>query len=384
MENNLNHTDLEKTDNVNEKQVEEVAQKKSKIPWKIIITVACVVAVAAIAIVITVIAINKPRMEVDKKAGFNCDDYIKLGQYKDFNEKISQEDFDECVHEETDSYESVDRGAKKTDHVDFSYKGSIEGKKIDDLTQKSIEIEIGNVKDEGKVYEIFSKALVGKKDGDKLIVKVPGNLASELTKSNKKYTDEVKFDIKVNSVSELNREEVTDAWVKENYSEEGLKTKKDFYDWIEAELEMNAKGDLWQKTVDRAAMSGWPAELYDSVKAEFDDDANFSADEMGMSLDEYLYNFLGYTDETLDEEYMNQVKSSLVMWAIIKEEGIRATDAEIENKYKEMYEECGYDSVEAMKKDYKKSEIEEAVLLEKAQNFVYEHSNVNKAYKIPS
>ena len=55
----------------------------------------------------------------------------------------------------------------------------------------------------------------------------------------------------------------------------------------------------------------------------------------------------------------------------------------MEDKYEELYADCGYDNVEEMKKDYTDKEIEEAVLLDKAMDVVYDNANITKSYSLP-
>ena len=75
------------------------------------------------------------------------------------------------------------------------------------------------------------------------------------------------------------------------------------------------------------------------------------------------------------------------MWAIVKEEHITVSEKDIEKEYKAQLKRLQDDgeevTLEKVKKDYSKAEIKEAVYLEKAQEFVYDNSNVNKTYKVP-
>ena len=319
--------------------------------------------------------------KIDKEAGFEVDKYIKLGKYNDFDYDIDQKKFDDLLDEKTFVATDVDRAAKAGDEIEFSYTGYIDGKKVADLSQDSIAVETDQK--DNDIYKKFSDALIGKKKGDTATVKLSGAEASKISNSKKKYTDDVTFKLKVKGVSEVKHSKVTDEWVKDE-SEEDASNTKEFYDIMGVELEDNAKADLWQKAIDNATMSSWPPALYNKIKEEEEADARYNADQWDMSLDEY-YAMNGDTKKSLEKEYLNQVKSTLVMWAIVKEEEIKITDKDIENKYKELYEEVkdDYKSLDELKKDYSKKEIREAVYLEKAQNFVYDNSNVKKTYKVP-
>lgn len=320
--------------------------------------------------------------KIDKEAGFEVDKYIKLGKYTGFKYDIDQKKFDDLLAEKTFESTEVERAAKMGDEIEFSYTGYIKGKKVDDLCQKSIAAET-NQKD-NNIYKKFTDALIGKKKGDTETVKLSGKDASKISNQKKKYTDDVTFKLKVIEVSEVKYPKVTNEWVEEE-SGEDVKNTEEFFQLIEQELDEQAVEDLWQKAVDNATMSSWPPELYDKIKEEEEADANYNASQWDMTLEEY-YEMNGDTKESLEKEYMNEVKSILVMWAIVKEEHITVSAKEIEQRYNDLFVELKDDeevkTMADVKKDYSKAEIKEAVYLDKAQKFVYKHSDVKKTYKV--
>lgn len=320
--------------------------------------------------------------EIDKEAGYKVDKYIKLGKYKGFDYDIDQKKFDELLEEQTYEASEVSRAAKMGDEIEFSYTGYIKGKKVDDLSKDSVGVETDNPDND---YKKFTDALIGKGKGDTATVKLSGADASKISKSKKKYTQSATFKLKVKEVSAVKHPKVTNEWVKDE-SNYDVNTADEFFKSLETELENNAVADLWQEAIDNAKMTSWPPKLYDKVKKESEQDAAYTADEWNMSLDEY-YAMNGDTKKTLEKDYLNQVKSTLVMWAIVKEENIKVTKKEIEARYKELLEDDlaeddKYKTIADVKKDYPESEIKEAVYLNKAQIFVYDHSNVKKTYKV--
>lgn len=325
-----------------------------------------------------------PDKEINKIAGYDSDDYVKLGKYKNFTYVITQKKFDDLLKEKTFSSKTVKRAAKKGDEIEVSYTAYIDGKKVDDLSQKNVGLDSTN--NTLDVYNKFIKATIGESAGDEVKVKVSGKEASKISKAKKKYKDDVDYKIKVVGVSEVNYADVTDKWVNDE-SDEDVTNAKDFYLVMEAQLEENAKADLWQRAIDNATMTSWPPKLYDAVKDEAEADARYSAAQWKMSLDDW-YKMNNQTKESLDEEYMNSVKSTLVMWSIVKEENIKVTSKDIEERYKELFEELKedgeYNSLKAVKKDYSVSEIREAVYLDKAQELVFDSSNIEKTYKVPA
>ena len=319
--------------------------------------------------------------EIDKEAGYKVDKYITLGKYKGFDYDIDQKKFDEELAFNTYDAQGVKRAAKKGDEIEFSTTGYIAGKKVDDLSRKNVEVSTS--KKNNALMTKISEALYGKKEGETATVKASGKDASALSEKKKKYTQDVVFKVKIDEVREVHYPKVTDQWVKD---ETDYKNTKEFFNAIEEELETTAVPDLWQKAIDNAKMTSWPPKLYDKVKEEAEEDAAYNADEWDMSLDEY-YKMNGDTKESLEKDYLNQVKSTLVMWAIVKEEDIKVTKKDIEDRYKEMLEDDladddDYKTVADVKKDYSESEIKEAVYLNKAQQFVCDHSNVTKTYKV--
>ena len=176
---------------------------------------------------------------------------------------------------------------------------------------------------------------------------------------------------------------VTDKWVKENLEDlYGVTTAKELYEWEKQYIiESNLKERLWKKVVDNATMSGYPADLYNDIVAELDGHIEAEAKDEGISVEKYKKQYQ-YTDEKLDEEYTYNVKSELVMWQLVKDLGLEASDDEIEEMYENEYEEVNLDSVEEMKKLYTKDEMKEAVLLDKAQQYVFDNAKISCNYKI--
>lgn len=358
-------------------------QKKKKInPAALIVPGIIVVIIAVFAVVVYWAKVIKPKNDIDEYIGYNTEEYIKLGQIKGLEAEITQDEWDECVNEDTHYYEEVDRAARETDQIEFNFTGYIDDKKTEDLTMTEQSLNIGEYKDD--IYEQFSKAFIGKKAGETVSVKVDGSLANDLSAGGNDYSGQtVRFKLKILSVSKLCVDTVTDEWVAENYFEDrGVQTVDEFYEWEKEYLiETSVKTSLWEKAVANATMSGYPAELYNDIVDEIDGHIQADAKDQGISVEEYK-NFFGYTDESLEEEYIYNVKSELVMWQMVKELGFEASDEEIEEMYEQKYEEVNLDSVEEMKELYTTDEMKEAVLLEKAQQYVFNNAKISYNYEI--
>lgn len=374
-ENNIN--------NVNDSIEDNAKTDKKKIsPAKLIVPIIIVVILAVFAGVVYWAKVIKPKSDINKEVGYNTEEYIKLGQVKGIEDEISQEEWDENLADETNEYDVVDRTAKETDQVDVDIVAYIDNKKVDDLSMKEASFYIGK-NDDAADKKIYDK-LIGTKAGQKLSLEVSGDEAKELAGSVEDYSGKkVKLEIKVRDVSELVVNKVTDKWVKENLEDlYGVTTAKELYEWEKQYIiESNLKERLWKKVVDNATMSGYPADLYNDIVAELDGHIEAEAKDEGISVKEYKKQYQ-YTDEKLDEEYTYNVKSELVMWQLVKDLGLEASDDEIEEMYENEYEEVNLDSVEEMKKLYTKDEMKEAVLLDKAQQYVFDNAKISYNYKI--
>lgn len=374
-ENNIN--------NVNDSIEDNAKTDKKKIsPAKLIVPIIIVVILAVFAGVVYWAKVIKPKSDINKKVGYNTEEYIKLGQVKGIEDEISQEEWDENLADETNEYDVVDRAAKETDQVDVDIVAYIDNKKVDDLSMKEASFYIGK-NDDAADKKVYDK-LIGTKAGQKLSLEVSGDEAKELAGSVEDYSGKkVKLEIKVRDVSELVVNKVTDKWVKENLEDlYGVTTAKELYEWEKQYIiESNLKERLWKKVVDNATMSGYPADLYNDIVAELDGHIEAEAKDEGISVKEYKKQYQ-YTDEKLDEEYTYNVKSKLVMWQLVKDLGFEASDDEIEEMYENEYEEVNLDSVEEMKKLYTKDEMKEAVLLDKAQQYVFDNAKISYNYKI--
>lgn len=374
-ENNIN--------NVNDSIEDNAKTDKKKIsPAKLIVPIIIVAILAVFAGVVYWAKVIKPKSDINKEVGYNTEEYIKLGQVKGIEDEISQEEWDENLADETNEYDVVDRAAKETDQVDVDIVAYIDNKKVDDLSMKEASFYIGK-NDDAADKKVYDK-LIGTKAGQKLSLEVSGDEAKELAGSVEDYSGKkVKLEIKVRDVSELVVNKVTDKWVKENLEDlYGVTTAKELYEWEKQYIiESNLKERLWKKVVDNATMSGYPADLYNDIVAELDGHIEAEAKDEGISVKEYKKQYQ-YTDEKLDEEYTYNVKSELVMWQLVKDLGFEASDDEIEEMYENEYEEVNLDSVEEMKKLYTKDEMKEAVLLDKAQQYVFDNAKISYNYKI--
>lgn len=375
MENNMN-------ENVENNTVEK---KKKKFEWKKLIFPGIIALIIIVfAVVVYWAKIIKPNADIDKELGFKTEDYISVGDITGLSYEVTQEEWDECVNEDTNYHIEVNRAAKDTDLVDFDYTAYIDDKKIEDLSMEEQSIDIGD-SENTDAYKTFSDAIKGHKKGDKLTLHLKdGKEANVLSLNGTDYSGKaIKYELKIRSVSALRVDKVTDKWVKENYQEErGVETVDEFYEWEKEYInEEIIKPDLWNQAIEKVTLKAIPSELQQEVIDSLDMDTAAEAEYAGMSLEEYK-NMYGLTDEAMQENYDLQLKSELLLWQLVKDLKLTATEEEIEEEYENSYLEANLESVEEMKELYTDEEMKEVVLLNKAQDYVYENANIKYSYKI--
>lgn len=362
-----------------------------KIINKIWMPVVIVVILAAFGGAVYYNSVVRPKKQVDKEIGYTPEDYITLGKYKglEYDQSkvgVSDEELEEAIAEELIDYREVDRAAKEGDSVSIDYTAYVDGEKNDNLSETEFDMIIG---DEDLAAE-FDESVIGKKAGDKFKVTV-ADVSDFPTGETEDYTGKaVEFEIIVNSVSEEYTEELTDAWVQEYYGEEyDCNTVEEYRQMMKESLMEDSEDsvleqtqtDLWDMVLANATMNSYPQSLYDEIVEIDDADMAYWADYWGMSIESY-YEFLDMDESDMNEKYLEDVKSELVMWAIVKAEKIEISDSEIEQGYEDMFEEYDYESIEEMKADYDESEIKHALIEQKVMDFIVEHAKIKEVESI--
>ncbi|MCI9616645.1 MAG: hypothetical protein HFG31_01435 [Eubacterium sp.] len=367
-------------ENLKENKIEE---KKFDLT-KLIVPAIIAVIIIVFAIVVYWAKSVKPKSDIDKELGFKTEDYISVGDVTGLDYEVTQEQWDECVSEDTNYHYEVDRAAKDTDQVDFDYTAYIDGKKVQDLSMEEQSIDIGSSNNSG-AYKIFSDKIKGHKKGDKISVNLDnGKDANVLSMDQIDYTGKkIKYELKILNVNKLVVSEVTDKWVKEEYFEErGVSNVAEFYEWEKEYIkEEIVKPALWNKAIEKVNLKAIPAEFQQQVIDTMDADTEAEAEFASVSVEEYK-KMNGLTDEVIQDNYNVELKSELLLWQLTKDLKLTATKEEIEEEYENSYAEANLESAEEMKEKYSDKEMKELVLLNKAQDYVFKNAKIKYSYKI--
>ena len=325
---------------------------------------------------------NSQSQSVNEVLGYVPEQYIELGQYIGIEYKansvdVTDDQLTEAINEELKNYRKVDRISKEGDAVNISYTAFVDDKKEDNLCMDDYDLVIG----EQDLDVSFDEKSVGKKAGDTFSVNVVNPYYFPMEDEKAYDAKEVRFEVTINYVMEEYFDELTDSWVKDNYSENGLSTVQEYKDMMTQQIKeeneedelLEKKTAIWEKVIDNCKMNGYPEILYNNIVEMDKHDMKYEAEEIwGMSLQQYIEE----NDIDVEQVYMDDVKAELVMWCIANKENLNVTQKDIEQGYENLYEDYGCSSVEEMKEQYSSYEIERALVEEKVVNFVCDNAIV--------
>lgn len=311
-------------------------------------------------------------------------DYVKLCDYKGVEAtKVMFEITDAQVQEEIEmylydeaTYDAVtDRGVEMGDYVNLDYIATWEGKELEDYSSEDDDIMVG----EGYVYTEVEEALIGMKTGEEKTVEVT------LTEEYADVDDvgkELSVKVTVNEISVENIPEYNEEYVKEytdfDTTEEYEKyIRQELQEATEEEYKSVAVEEIMAYIVDNSEFDGYPQELYDLCKENYDSSNEYYASMWGMELEEYL-DMYGLDEKTQQQEIVDNVNYELVIGAIAQAEGIKCTDKEISDFIKDIYEDYGYESEEEFSEDYTDEDVGYEIVYEKVIDFLYENATFHE------
>lgn len=314
---------------------------------------------------------------------------VKLGAYKGINIRkveynVKDEDVDADIKrlQERNSrlVEVTDRAAENGDTATIDFSGSVDGEKFEGGTSENYPLVLGS----GSFIPGFEEQVVGMKVGEEknVNVKFPEDYQAE----NLRGKDAV-FAVKLNKLEKKELPEVNDEFIKDAA---GVETVEEYKKQTRERLEKQAKekGDAeTENNIVRAITETSEAEIPDAmIENQMDLMVRNAEYRLGMQygglkLADYL-KYMGSNMHDFREGYRAQaadtVKSQLVIDKIIREEGIKAEDSEIEEKLAEFAQKANK-SLEDYKKDVDDSQreyIANDIVINKLFSFLKDNNNL--------
>lgn len=304
-------------------------------------------------------------------------EYLKLGEYKGLEiNKIKTEVTDEDVEYEIESlleenaeYNEVDRGAEDGDQLNIDFTGTLDGEEFEEGTDSDYDLVLGS----GDFDETFEEQLIRAKAGDTLQV------TQTFTED---YDEELAgktaiYDVTVNSVQEVSIPELTDEYCKENtdyasVDEYRTGVRKELEEYYEDSNTYTAGSDALSLVISNSEFSGYPQELYDECKKEYDASNEAMAEMFGMDVSDFA------SDDETKSAVTEMVYTRMAVTEISEREKITVSDEEYKEHVNSIYEESGYASAEEYEADYNKESTMYEILYDKVIDFLMKNAKVTE------
>ena len=305
---------------------------------------------------------------------------VSLGQYKGIEvEKQEYNVTDEMVNAEIEREREnvarmidVERPVENGDEVELDYSGTVDGVKFEGGTAEHQTLVIGS----GMFIPGFEEQMIGMNVGEEkdLNVKFPDEYHSDELKGKAAV-----FHVKVHAVRVKELPEADDEFAKD-VSE--FNTIAELRDHKKEELEKKAmneakakkENDVIEKAVANATVD-IPDVMIDRQADRMLNDIRYRLSMQGISLEDYC-KYTGTKTEVMKAEMKNEaerrVKTQLVLDAIMKAEGIKAENDEVDKKIDEYCAQFD-DKAEEFKaklNEDDKAYFEDQVLLDKTINML--------------
>lgn len=312
---------------------------------------------------------------------------VKLGAYtglevKKVEAKVSEEHImhhiEEMAERNARRIEITDRAVENGDIVHLDFVGSVDGVEFEGGKSENYELVIGS----HTFVDTFEDQLIGVKVGEEKNVEVtfPEDYGSEDLKGKKAV-----FVCKINKIEKKELPEINDEWAS-NVSE--FDTLQELKDDIAKHDEEHAKehaeaeenNALIEKVVEGAEVE-IPNCLVERELDYMMDDINNRLMYQGFTLEQYALKVGKKVEELREEqrEFAKQnVKVRLVVEELIKKEDIKVTDADKDEKLKELCERFGK-TLEEIKENFPKEQmvyLENEIIMDKLIAFLRENNKI--------
>ena len=316
---------------------------------------------------------------------------VKLGKYKGVNVtkanvKVTAAEVKEALEAERNKNArtvSVTRAAKLGDTVMIDYEGSVDGVPFDGGKAENSPLELGS----HSFIDTFEDQLVGHKAGEEVDVNVtfPEQYhAADLAGK------PALFKVKINDVTTKELPKLDDEFASDVSEFETLaEYKEDLKKQLEEKKAAEAKREQEDEAI-AAIVEASEMEIPEAmIQTQCEDMVNEFAQRIaqsGLTMEQYMQ-FSGQTVAGLMDqvrpEAETRIKTSLVLEAIVKAEGIEATDADVDAEIEKMAGMYGMD-VEQLKSymgEAEKASMKNQMAITKAVEFIMENVKEKAAKK---
>ena len=301
---------------------------------------------------------------------------VTLGEYKGLKAekpevKVLAADVDErlkALADRNTRLVSVEREAKSGDTAVIDFEGFKDGVPFEGGKGENFSLELGS----GSFVPGFEDQVIGMKAGEEKDIDItfPENYTPELAGK------PVVFHVKINEVKVKEVPAIDDEFAKDVSEFDTLKDlKADIKKKMTAErteAAQRAFEDVLMAKVAEGVEAEIPQEMVELQAEKMMEQFKQQLASQGIPFDQYL-KMTGTTEADFRQQAQGpaaeQVKMDLAVEAIIKAEGLEATDEDVESEMKSVAEKYGMD-LETVKKYLRPEDVKEQVIREKAVKIV--------------
>lgn len=310
---------------------------------------------------------------------------VELGKYKGVKvEKIDTTVTDEDVQAELDRVKEQnarlvaadDKEVEDGDQTTIDFEGFVDGEAFEGGKGEDYPLTIGS----HSFIDNFEEQLIGKKVGEEVEVNVtfPENYqAKELAGKPAMFKVTVK-EIKVKEYPEIDDDFAQDVSEFDTLEEYKADIKKNLEEKKAKDAENEKESKVIEAIVKDAKMD-IPEKMIEAQAQQMVEEFAQNIAMQGISFEQYMQ-FTGATVDQLTEQVKPQaqarVESNLVLEAVVKAEGIEATDEELEKEITDMAEryQMEADKVKDLLSDDDKKNLRSDICLRKAAKLVVEEA----------
>ena len=309
---------------------------------------------------------------------------VTLGQYKGLSAQkdavnVTDEDVDkelEAARKRSARILTVDdREARMGDTANIDFDGYLDGERFDGGKAEGHDLELGS----GSFVPGFEEQVVGMKIGEEKDVNItfPQDYVADLAGK------DVVFKVKLNSLSTRELPELDDEFAKDVSEFDTLDEYKADIRAKQEKQQQELADNKFRSDIIRKACENMtvdiPAVMIDDKLEEMVRNyaANFGFTDRNTSLEDLL-KMMGVDAAAIRPSAEMQVKTELLLEAVVKAENMEVTQEDTEEYMKKVAEGIGA-KVEDMKSYFSKDFIEDELKKERATNIIIDSAQVEKA-----
>ena len=309
---------------------------------------------------------------------------VTLGQYKGLSAqkdevKVTDEEVDkelEAARKRNARILTVDdREAQMGDTANIDFDGYLNGERFDGGKAEGYDLELGS----GSFVPGFEEQIVGMKIGEEKDINItfPQDYVADLAGK------DVVFKVKLNSLSTKELPELDDEFAKDVSEFDTLDEYKADIRAKQEKQQQEMADNKFRSDIIRKACENMtvdiPAVMIDDKLEEMVRNyaANFGFTDRKTSLEDLL-KMMGVDAAAIRPSAEMQVKTELLLEAVVKAENMEVTEEDTEEYMKKVAEGIGA-KVEDMKSYFSKDFIEDELKKERATNIIIDSAQVEKA-----